>query len=285
MRPVLDVLIPTFQRPAALALTLAGLAGQSFKDFRVIISDQNDDLNVEEVEEVRAMIHVLRLHQNKVEVHKHLPRRGLAEHRHFLLGLVQAKYCMFLDDDIFLESYAVALMLKVLKEEGCAFTGNAVIGLSYAKDVRPDEQQFELWEGPVKPERVDPHSPAWQRHKLHNAANLLHVQQRLRVAPERPLRYKVAWIGGCSMYETARLREIGGYEFWKDLPPEHSGEDVMVQLRLLDRYGGCGIMPSGAYHLELPTTIPNREVDAPKVLPVNSPAPRPDEHPSNYSMV
>jgi hypothetical protein len=33
------------------------------------------------------------------------------------------------------------------------------------------------------------------------------------------------------------------------------------------RYGGCGLLPSGAYHLELPTTIPDRRTDAPKVLP------------------
>ena len=29
---------------------------------------------------------------------------------------------------------------------------------------------------------------------------------------------------------------------------------------------GCGLMPSGVYHLELPTTIPDRTVDAPYVL-------------------
>ena len=30
--------------------------------------------------------------------------------------------------------------------------------------------------------------------------------------------------------------------------------------------GGAGLFPSGAYHLELPTTLPEREVDAPHVL-------------------
>jgi hypothetical protein len=34
------------------------------------------------------------------------------------------------------------------------------------------------------------------------------------------------------------------------------------------RHGGCGIMPSGAFHQELPTTVPIRDVDAPRVLPI-----------------
>ena len=36
--------------------------------------------------------------------------------------------------------------------------------------------------------------------------------------------------------------------------------------RLMRRHGGAGLFPSGAYHLELPTTLPDREVDAPRVL-------------------
>jgi glycosyltransferase involved in cell wall biosynthesis len=264
--PLIDVLIPTYQRPAALAVTLAGLAGQAYKDFRLVISDQNEDMDVEQLVEVRAMLQILRSHGHQVDIHKHLPRQGIAEQRQFLLDQARAPFCMFLDDDVYLEPYVVGMMLRVLTEEGCAFTGNAVIGLSYANDTRSHEQHVELWNGAVLPERVDPQSAAWNRHRLHNAANLLHVQQRLGATPEKPLLYKIAWIGGCSMYDTAKLREIGGFDFWKHLPPNHSGEDVMVQLILMARYGGCGIMPSGAYHLELPTTIPNREVDAPELL-------------------
>lgn len=63
-----------------------------------------------------------------------------------------------------------------------------------------------------------------------------------------------------------KLRELGGYSFWQELPPEHCGEDVLVQLRLMERYGGCGIIPSGVYHQELPTTIVDRRVVANSVL-------------------
>jgi hypothetical protein len=71
------------------------------------------------------------------------------------------------------------------------------------------------------------------------------------------------------LYDAARLRSVGGFSFWKDLPPEHSGEDVLSQLRVMELYGGCGLIPSGVYHQELPTTIPNRQVDAPKALPLH----------------
>jgi hypothetical protein len=64
---------------------------------------------------------------------------------------------------------------------------------------------------------------------------------------------------------------VFGFAFWRDLPPVHVGEDVYAQLRVLARYGGCGVMPSGVYHQKLPTTLPDRDVDAPKVLPVDRP--------------
>ncbi|QOY94384.1 hypothetical protein IM543_00150 [Massilia sp. UMI-21] len=53
---------------------------------------------------------------------------------------------------------------------------------------------------------------------------------------------------------------------WRHLPPGHCGEDVLAQLRVMERFGGCGMLPSGAYHMELPTTLKAREVDAPWAL-------------------
>ena len=40
----------------------------------------------------------------------------------------------------------------------------------------------------------------------------------------------------------------------------------------LERFGGAGIVPSGAVHLEAPTTLPVREVDAHDVLWPQAPA-------------
>jgi hypothetical protein len=83
-------------------------------------------------------------------------------------------------------------------------------------------------------------------------------------------RYKVAWVGGCVLFDTAKLRAAGGFDFWRALPPQHCGEDVLAQQRVMARFGGCAILPSGAYHMELPTTVTGRAVDAPHVLPLDA---------------
>lgn len=56
--------------------------------------------------------------------------------------------------------------------------------------------------------------------------------------------------------------ERGGFDFWEALPTNHCGEDVLAQLRVMAKYGGCGMLPSGAYHLELPTTLLDRRINA-----------------------
>lgn len=267
-----DVLIPTFNRPAALAVTLTSLCSQTFNDFRVMVSDQTEGFDVAEAGEVRAPARVLQAHGHEVCILKHLPRRGMAEQRQFLLDQVTAPYALFLDDDLILEPWVIQNLLDAIRaapgsgQAGLGFVGSAVIGLSYVDDVRPQEQAIEFWEGPVQPETIVPNGYGWDRWKLHNAANVYHVQQRLGIGPDNPRKYKVAWVGACAMYDVAKLRDVGGYSFWKELPPEHAGEDVLAQMRVMAKYGGCGVMPSGVYHMELPTTVVDRKVDAPRVL-------------------
>lgn len=95
-----------------------------------------------------------------------------------------------------------------------------------------------------------------------NAANLHHLAAR--VLGKRT--YRVAWIGGCVLYDVSCLRAVGGFSFWRELPKNHCGEDVLAQLRVMARFGGCGLLPSRAYHQELPTTVAERGVDAAKLL-------------------
>lgn len=273
-----DILIPTYRRPAALAVTLTSLCAQTLPAFRVVVSDQTEDAEPLETGEVQAVVRLLRFQGRPVELHKHLPRRGMAEHREYLLAQAQAPYVLFLDDDVILEPDVVEMMLLAIREEDCGLVGCGLIGLSFLDDVRPHEQQAEFWDGPVRPETIRPEKPAWNRYRLHNAANLCHLQQRLGLqpfcgtdgvgTPRRALKYRVAWIGGCAMYDRAKLRAVGGFGFWRDLPVEHCGEDVLAQQRVMARFGGCGLVPSGVYHQELPTTLNDRSVDAPKVLDV-----------------
>jgi GT2 family glycosyltransferase len=268
MTPLLDILIPTINRPIAIVITLTCLTAQTFRDFNIHIADQSEDADIANYIEVQSVANVLELHSQRVFIHKNLPRQGMAQQRQFLLDQATAPYVLFLDDDVLLERNALENMVNAMLEERCGFVGSALIGLTHKDDIRPHEQQIEFWEERVKPETVRPGTPAWERHKLHNAANIYHVARRLNLSPEHPLRYKVAWVGGCVLYDTEKLRKAGGFSFWKDLPASHSGEDVLAQLRVMEAFGGCGIIPSGVYHLQLPTTIFDRTVDAPKYLEI-----------------
>jgi hypothetical protein len=258
-----DVLIPTRDRPAALAVTLAGLAGQRAAGFAVRVSDQSDGRPGYADPAAAAAVRLCEYHGHPVRAGTHLPRRGLAEHRAHLLRSSTRRYVLFCDDDVWLEPATVGRLRAAIGVLRCGFVGAAVQGLSYLDDERPGEQApYQEWAAGVRPEDVHRGSPAWQRWTLHNAANLLHIQRRLRLAPGEWRAYKVAWLGACVLYDREKLVACGGFDFWPALPPEHAGEDAVAQLAVMRRYGGCGIVPSGAFHLELPTTVPDRDVEA-----------------------
>jgi glycosyltransferase involved in cell wall biosynthesis len=268
---LVEVLIPTCGRKTGLAIVLAGLLAQDFLDFDVIVSDQTDPQeSYLESAEIQTLVRALRWRGHQVTLHRHLPRRGLAEQRHFLLAQSRSPYVHFLDDDLVLEPAVMGRMLAILRQEGCGFVGCAAAGLSFLEDVRPEQQQIELWEGSVQPEPLSAESIPWQRHLINNAANVLHLERRLlaadawrRADPTGCLRYKVAWVGGANvLYDRAKLLSVGGFSWWWRLPPEHAGEEVLAQWLLLCRYGGCGLLPCGTYHLELPTTVPDRRCNA-----------------------
>jgi hypothetical protein len=245
---------------------LTSLYYQTETDMHIIISDQSTRYDVADDPLFLTVKRLLELRQIPVTIHKHLPFLGMAEQRQFLLDQSDSPYSLYLDDDLILDPFVLANLLQVIRREDCGFAGNAVLGLSYRDDYRPDQQQIEYWDNGVKPERIRPGTGEWNRYHLHNAANLWHVQQEHGVSPEQPRAYKVAWVGGCVLYNTRMLRESGGFEFWKELPGQHCGEDVVAQLRVMEKFGGCGVIPSGCYHQELETTLPDRNVNAPEYL-------------------
>lgn len=259
---LIDVLIPTCGRKTGLAITLTSLLGQTFTDFDVIISDQGLDGDVFESLELRTVRQALEWHGHRVTVHRHLPRRGMAEQRQFLLSQSRAPYVHFVDDDVLLDPPVMERLLRTLQAEGCGFVGAPATGLGYLNDERPHQQRIELWGGPVTPEPFMPETIPWERHLINNAANPLHLERRLAAHGET-IRYKVAWVGGANvLYDRRKLLDVGGFAWWRRLPVEHAGEEVVAQFLLIRRYGGCGVLPSGTYHLGLPTAIENREHNA-----------------------
>ncbi|MEV5690230.1 glycosyltransferase [Micromonospora globbae] len=274
---LVDVLIPTRNRPAELAVTLSGLAAQEgVPGFGVVVSDQSDGEPAFAHPAAATMVRALRHRGHPVLLTRRLPRRGLAEHRAYLLATSAARYVLCLDDDIWLEPGALHRLVTALTELGCGFVGNAVHGLSYVDDVRPETHvHYEEWQGRPVPERVRPGTPEWDRAQIHPAANLLHVTQKLALPPGAWRAYKVSWIGGCVLYDREKLVDSGGFDFWRRVQEKHQGEDVAAQLAVLERHGGAGVLPSGAYHLESPTTVTDRDVEAWEVVLADEDAAQP----------
>ncbi len=261
-----DVLIPTCGRKTGLAIVLTSLLGQTFDDFDVVVSDQTPGDPAEsylESIELRTLRWALERRGHRVSWHRHLPQRGMAEQRQFLLEQSRSPYVHYLDDDVLLDPPTLGRMLGVLREEGCGFVGAPAPGLGFLGDVRPHEQAaFEPWDGPVVPEPFAPGAIPLGRHKVNNAATPLHLEARF-AADGQPIRYKVAWIGGANvLYDRAKLIGVGGFSWWPRLPPGHAGEDMLAQAMLIRHHGGCGVLPAGTYHLVLPTTIPDRSSQA-----------------------
>ncbi len=249
-----DILLPTYNRLASLILTLSGLAAQIVQDMHVIIADQSQE-PVENEQVVQTLRRLVEVRGGSVEYHHRPPIHGIAEQRDFLLKLAAADSVLYLDDDVFMEPWVVERLLETLHREQCGFVGAFPAGLSHRYDVRPEQHIVEYWDGPVRPEVVNPGSPQWERWQLHRAANLYHASQSLPPGTFR--RYKVAWIASCILYDRARLLEVGGFSFWSRLPRYHSGEEVLVQNLLMRRWGGCALMPSGTYYSQVPTTVLN----------------------------
>lgn len=261
MYGLVDVLIPTRDRPAELAVTLSGLAAQD-EGFGVVLADQSADRPVWEQPAVAAVVRILRQQGRPVWLYRNLPPRGVAQQRAYLLDRSWARYVLFLDDDVWLEPGSVTRLRTAIETLRCGFVGTFPHGLSYVDDHRPEQEKvYREWTGRPHPERIRPRGPEWRRADLHAAANLLHVQQRLNLEAGQWRAYKVAWLGACVLYDRAALVRTGGYDFWRRVPTNSVGEDVAAQLRVLAHAGGAGILPSGAYHLESPTTLPDRGME------------------------
>lgn len=267
--PAIDVLVPTRDRPTELATTLAGLAAQTGVAFRVVVADQSDGDPSWATPSATTLVRALRRRGTPVDLLRNLPRRGIAEQRAFLLGQAAAPAVLFLDDDVWLEPGVLDRLHRALRDLRCGFVAAAMQGLSHLDDRRPEEcAPFAAWDGPVRPEHVDKDGPAWERWTLGNAANGIHLAESLGLdtgplpPPERWLPYRVAWAAGCVLFDRAALVEAGGFDFWRDVPEDAHGEDVLCQLRVMARRGGAGILPSGAYHQEAPTTLAGRSASA-----------------------
>jgi hypothetical protein len=122
-----------------------------------------------------------------------------------------------------------------------------VHGLSYLGQVRPAQETIEFWDGRV---RRKPCGPAAGLGAASPAQRGQPVPRAVALKAGEGDAPATGWPGSaaacCSTRQAARR---GGFGFWQRLPAQHCGEDVLAQLRVMERYGGCAILPSGAYHM------------------------------------
>ena len=262
----IDILIPTLNRPHELSLTLLGLYFQTYGRYSIFISSQDKNFSFFKDSRLSAVLNLHKARGRKIFFCRNFPKRGMAEQRNFLLKKAKSPLILFLDDDLILEKDVLERMASAIKKLKCGFVGQAPVGLSFLSDKRPKEQKVFFWRGRIHPEVIMPGSKEWQRYKIHNAANIYHVQEKMKFPKGGQKPYKVAWIGGCVLYDRKKLEASGGFSFWKNLPKDHAGEEAQAQLQVMKKYGGCGLIPSGVYHLESPTTLKKRTVNAPEFL-------------------
>ena len=251
---MIEVLLPTCNRLPSLVMTLSGVAAQTCAGLHVVVADQGRS-PVSDEPVVRALFRVIEARGGSIEYHHRPPLHGIAEQRAFLLDRATAREVLYLDDDVLMEPWVVQRLSETLRREGCGFVGAFPAGLSFRDDRRLRQQRIEYWDGPVRPECLEPEGPGWERWHLHRAANLHHVAEALPPGDTRL--YKVAWVASCILYDREKLLSVGGFSFWWRLPRYHSGEEVLVQNLLMRRWGGCGMVPSGTYYAEVPTTVLN----------------------------
>ena len=211
------------------------------------------------------MLRLLRAQRREVELLRHLPRRGLAEQRAFLLDQARAPWCCSSTTTSSLEPDLIERLARAIGAAGCGFVGSAVHGLSHLDDERPQQQAIEFWDGPVEPERSGPTARSG----------------RATICTAPPTSTTCSAASASTPRRSASTGSPGSAAACCSIPRScaapaastsgpncrrHCGEDVLAQLRVMARDGGCGLIPSGAYHQELPTTVPLRRCDAPRVL-------------------
>ena len=114
--PVVDILLPTYNRLSSFIMTLSGIASQSQRNLHVIIADQSQH-PTEHSQEVQSLLHVIEARGGSIEYHYRPPIHGIAEQRDFLLKRATTQNVLYLDDDVFMEQWVIEKLLEVLQSE------------------------------------------------------------------------------------------------------------------------------------------------------------------------
>ncbi|MEO7663758.1 MAG: glycosyltransferase [Candidatus Limnocylindrales bacterium] len=269
--PIVDVLIPTAQSPVGLGATLAALAGQRYPAFRVAICLAPPA--AAERSSIASLVAILEARGHPVVIEEREgpdgPLRAMA------MLEASAPLLLVVEDGVFLEPDLIGRLVAAIRSARCGFVGASVVDLRQRPEVAPEGAgRIAFWDGPVRPEDLNGAARA-ERRRLHHGANLQRLRERLPRTRDRL--YRVGDIVGCVLYDTERLRSVGGFPRPALVlpavpgpacePPSDPGQ-ALAQERLISRHGGAGLFPSGAFRV---IAVPQA---APSATPTGSPVPR-----------
>lgn len=259
--PIVDVLIPPARSTAGLGTTLASLAAQRYPAFRVVV---DISLGLETAGALDALFRLLEARGHPVHVEARLSDGG-GPVRDLERPGGSAPYLLVVEEGVFLEPDLIGRLVAAIRATPSGFVGSSAVSLGERSERSAGGPAgISFWDGPVRPEVLSAAVQA-ERRRLHLGANLHDLRERLPRTRDRL--YRIADIDGCVLYDTEKLRSIGGLPAAELGSPADDrvgdvGSDVpdpgrvVAQRRLLARHGGAGLFPSGAFRLVPAVAMP-----------------------------
>jgi glycosyltransferase involved in cell wall biosynthesis len=232
---LISVIVTTYERADALDAVLRSLAGQSDKDFEIVVADDGSGPETTAlIEKWKARLGLRLVHVR----HEHQGFRA-AEIRNRAILASHGSYCIFLDGDCLARLDFIAVHRR-LAEPGCFVTGNRIL-MSEALTQR------------VLRENLAPENwgmGEWLAERLRGGINRLAALLHLPLGPLRHLRGR-AWRGArsCNLAVwRADLDRVDGFD------ADYSGwgredSDLLVRLLHAGLHRKDGSFASGVLHL------------------------------------
>jgi len=235
MADLISIVVTTFNRDDALDAVLRSLAGQSDRDFEVVVADDGSG---------PATGEVLRRWKGKVGrrlAHVWHEHRGFraAEIRNRAIVAARGTYVIFLDGDCIARPDFVAIHRR-LAEHGCFVTGNRILlSPALTQQVLAEKLMPERWRF------ID-----WVKQRGKGRVNRIAALLRLPLGPLRRLRQR-AWRGArsCNLAVwRSDLDRVDGFD------ADYNGwgredSDILVRLLHAGVHRKDGVFATGVLHL------------------------------------
>lgn len=238
-----DILLMTCNRLPSLIACLSGIAGQSVANFRLIVSDGSEQ-PARDSETVRSLLRIITARGATVTWFDR-PRFEPAPEAAFLLGQASAEYVLLIEDNAWLAPQTLQKLLDTIQEQQCGFVGAQPDALVENSDRSSGGKHFDLWDGSVQPEAIEPGQREWLRERLNQNSTFTNLS--LRVPPGQQYMYKIAFATGAVLYHRQKLSSVGGFSS-VETNSGFPSSTAAAQNRLMRQYGGCSLLPSGVYH-------------------------------------